>query len=82
MGSLAIAFGCHRSAIRRAVDHHSVERRDWRTRKVDVERARVRYEAGQTAAQIAEEFGVSAIAVLKHLRRTGVVLRPRGKVPC
>ena len=33
MGSLAVAFGCHRSAIRRAVDHVGVERRDWRARK-------------------------------------------------
>jgi uncharacterized protein (DUF433 family) len=80
MGVLAVAFGCHRSAIRRAVDHEGVERRDWRTRKVDVEQARQRYEAGQTAAQIAAEFGVSATAVLNHLRRAGVVLRPRGKV--
>jgi hypothetical protein len=79
MGSLAIAFGCHRSAIRRAIDHHSVERRDWRTRKVDVEKARERYESGQTAALIAEEFGVSATAVLNHLRGAGVALRPRGK---
>jgi DNA-directed RNA polymerase specialized sigma24 family protein len=80
MGSLAVAFGCHRTAIRRAVDHEGVERRDWRTRKVDVEKARERYESGQTAAQIAAEFGVSATAVLNHLRRAGVVLRPRGKV--
>jgi transposase-like protein len=81
MGELAIAFGCHRSAIRRAIDHLGVERRDWRTRKVDVERARERYEAGCTAAQIASDFGVSATAVLSHLRRAGVVRRPRGKPP-
>ncbi|GHF17075.1 hypothetical protein GCM10011600_17290 [Pseudolysinimonas yzui] len=80
MGVLAVVFGCHRSAIRRAVDHEGIERRDWRTRKVDIEKAQERYEAGQTAAQIASEFGVSATAVLNHLRRAGVVLRPRGKV--
>lgn len=80
MGALAIVFGCHRSAIRRAVDHEGVERRDWRTRKVDVERARQRYESGQTTAEIAADFGVSTTAVLSHLRRSGVVLRSRGKV--
>jgi hypothetical protein len=79
MGALAISFGCHRSAIRRAVDHEGVERRDWRVRKVDVEKARELYEAGQTAAQIAAKFDVSATAVLNHLRSSGVVLRPRGR---
>lgn len=80
MSALASAFGCHRSAIRRAVDHFGVERRDWRTRKVDVVKARALYEAGHTAAQIAAAFDVSATAVLNHLRRAGVVVRPRGKV--
>jgi predicted ArsR family transcriptional regulator len=39
------------------------------------------YESGQTAAQIASELGVSATAVLNHLRGAGVVLRSRGKAP-
>lgn len=80
MGELAAAFGCHRSAIKRALEAHDIELRDWRTRLVDVERAKAMYESGSTAAQIAAVLGVSATAVLTHLRSAGVVLRPRGKV--
>jgi len=80
VSELARAFGCHRDAIRRALDRLGVERRDNRTPKVNVEKARQLYESGLTAAQIAAEFGVSPTAVLNHLRSAGVVIRPRGKV--
>jgi predicted transcriptional regulator len=80
MGALASSFGCHRDAIRRALKREGVDLRAWRTKVADPARVRELYEAGQTAAQIAVEFGVSATAVLNHLRGAGVVLRPRGKV--
>jgi predicted transcriptional regulator len=81
MSALASSFGCHRDAIRRALKREGVELRSWRTKVEDPARVVVLYESGQTAAQIAAEFGVSATAVLNHLRGAGVVLRPRGKVP-
>jgi predicted transcriptional regulator len=77
MGALASSFGCHRDAIRRALKREGVDLRAWRTKVADPARVRELYEAGQTAAQIAVEFGVSATAVLNHLRGAGVVLRPR-----
>lgn len=80
MGELAASFGCHRSAIKRALVANDVELRDWRTRLVDIERVRAMYESGETAQRIADELGVSPTAVLHHLRGAGVVLRPRGKV--
>ncbi len=80
MGSLAASFGCHRDAILRALGREDVELRDWRLKVADPARVRELYEAGQTAAEIGSEFGVSATAVLSHLRSAGVVLRPRGKV--
>jgi uncharacterized protein (DUF433 family) len=81
IATLAAAFGCHRDAIRRALSKQGVEVRNWRTKVADPARVIELYEAGQTAAQIAEQFEVSATAVLNHLRGAGVVLRSRGKVP-
>lgn len=81
MAALAAAFSCHRDAIRRALKHEGVEPRNWRTKVADPARVRELYESGWTSAQIASEVGVSATAVLNHLRSAGVVLRPRGKIP-
>lgn len=78
--SLAVTFGCHRSSIRRALESQGVALRNWRTKVKDPARMIELYEAGWTAARIADELGVSATAVLNHLRGAGVVLRPRGKV--
>lgn len=81
MAALAVVFGCHRGAIRRTLKREGVEPRNWRVKVADPTRVAELYESGRTAAQIASEFGVSATAVLNHLRDSGVVLRPRGKVP-
>lgn len=81
MADLARSFGCHRDAIRRALNREGAELRNWRTKVADPARVCELYDAGQTAAQIAADLGVSATAVLNHLRNAGVVLRPRGKVP-
>lgn len=80
IGALAVAFGCHRDAIRRTLKRDGVELRQWRSKVADPTQILAAYESGQTAAQIATEFGVSATAVLNHLRGAGAVLRPRGKV--
>lgn len=80
MGELAASFGCHRSAIKRALEADDVVLRDWRTRLVNVDRAVAMYESGETAQRIADELGVSPTAVLNQLRSAGVVLRPKGKV--
>jgi hypothetical protein len=66
MGALASSFDCHRDAIRRALKREGVELRNWRAKVADPARVVEPYEAGQTAAQIAVEFGVSATAVLNE----------------
>lgn len=43
-----------------------------------VPRAVAMYAEGHSCAQIAAHFGFEATAVIRHLRRAGVVLRPRG----